>query len=142
MYEQYKPRHPIAWGIIAGIALFSAVAFGAIQGWLPVGSKLMAAQTCADCAVVESIKTIESPATPPADTTAAAEAPADGSAVEPAAPAADAAAPEQVAAVTYGYEITVRFDDGTTSVISLAEPPTWKSGDKVRVVEGKIQAQG
>ena len=141
MYDQYKPRHPLAWGIIAGIALFSAVAVGAMQGWLPVGNKLMAAQACAECAVVESIKTIESPATPPADATAAAETPAANGAAEPAAPGADAAAPEQVASLTYSYEITVRFDNGTTSVISLAEPPTWKSGDKVRVVDGEILAQ-
>lgn len=109
MYEQYKPGHPLAWGIIAGIALFSAVAVGAKQGWLPVGDSRMA-QACAECAVIESLRTIESP--------------------------------DPVAELVYGYETTVRFEDGTTSVFSYAEPPTWKAGDKVRVVDGLILAQG
>ena len=141
MYDQYKPRHPLAWGIIAGIALFSAVAVAAIQGWLPIGDNLIAAKACAECAVVESIKTVETPAAPLAPELAAAEIPAAGSAVAPTAPADAAAAPEQLAEVSYSYETTVRFENGTTSVFSQADPPTWQAGDKVRVVNGVILAQ-
>ncbi len=39
-----------------------------------------------------------------------------------------------------GYEITVRFDDGSSRVISSANAPTWRSGDRVKVVDGVIQS--
>ena len=39
-----------------------------------------------------------------------------------------------------GYEITVRFDDGSSRVISAASAPTWRSGDRVKVVGGVIQS--
>lgn len=38
------------------------------------------------------------------------------------------------------YEITVRFDDGSSRVITEATAPAWRSGDKVRVVNGVIQS--
>lgn len=38
------------------------------------------------------------------------------------------------------YEITVRFDDGSSRVITEASAPTWRSGDKVKVVNGVIQS--
>ncbi|MSP97341.1 MAG: glycine zipper 2TM domain-containing protein [Betaproteobacteria bacterium] len=39
-----------------------------------------------------------------------------------------------------GYEVTVRFDDGSSRVISTASAPAWRTGDHVRVVDGVIQA--
>jgi outer membrane lipoprotein SlyB len=39
---------------------------------------------------------------------------------------------------TKSYSITVRFDDGTSSVINEANPPSWRAGDKVKVVGGVI----
>jgi outer membrane lipoprotein SlyB len=41
---------------------------------------------------------------------------------------------------TKGYEVTVRFDDGSSRVISAASAPTWRTGDHVKVVDGVIQA--
>ncbi|MEK7875432.1 MAG: glycine zipper 2TM domain-containing protein [Pseudomonadota bacterium] len=41
---------------------------------------------------------------------------------------------------TKGYEITVRFDDGSSRVISAASASTWRTGDHVKVVDGVIQA--
>jgi outer membrane lipoprotein SlyB len=38
------------------------------------------------------------------------------------------------------YEVTVRFDDGSSRVITEATAPTWRSGDKVKVVNGVIQS--
>lgn len=38
------------------------------------------------------------------------------------------------------YEITVRFDDGSTRVISEASTPVWRAGDKVKVVNGIIRS--
>lgn len=38
------------------------------------------------------------------------------------------------------YEINVRFDDGTTRLITQDTPPVWRSGDRVRVQDGAITA--
>ncbi len=40
---------------------------------------------------------------------------------------------------TVGYEITVRFDDGSSRVFAANES-TWRSGDKVKIVDGVIQS--
>jgi outer membrane lipoprotein SlyB len=41
---------------------------------------------------------------------------------------------------TKSFEITVRFEDGSTRVITEANATSWRSGDKVRVVNGVIQS--
>ena len=41
---------------------------------------------------------------------------------------------------TKGYEVTVRFGDGSSRVISEANAPAWRTGDHVKVVAGVIQA--
>jgi outer membrane lipoprotein SlyB len=41
---------------------------------------------------------------------------------------------------TRSYEITVRFDDGSSRVISEADTPAWHAGDKVKVINGVIQS--
>jgi len=38
------------------------------------------------------------------------------------------------------YEVTVRFEDGSSRVFTEASAPTWRSGDKVKVVNGVIQS--
>ena len=43
---------------------------------------------------------------------------------------------------TKSYEITVRLDDGSTHVISEAHAPTWRIGDKIKLVNGVIQSNG
>ncbi len=43
---------------------------------------------------------------------------------------------------TKSYEITVRFDDGSSRAISEANAPSWHAGDKVRVVNGAIRSNG
>jgi outer membrane lipoprotein SlyB len=41
---------------------------------------------------------------------------------------------------TTSYEIVVRFDDGTTQRLSETQAPTWKAGDRVRMVNGQLRA--
>ncbi len=41
---------------------------------------------------------------------------------------------------TKSYAITVRLEDGTTRVLREATLPTWRPGDKVRIVDGRLQA--
>jgi outer membrane lipoprotein SlyB len=38
------------------------------------------------------------------------------------------------------YEIAIRFDDGSSQLITQDNPPAWRSGDKVKVVNGVIIA--
>lgn len=37
------------------------------------------------------------------------------------------------------YEITVRFNDGPRRVLTESNPPKWKAGDRVMVVNGEIR---
>ncbi|MCK9389707.1 MAG: glycine zipper 2TM domain-containing protein [Sulfuritalea sp.] len=39
---------------------------------------------------------------------------------------------------TVGYQITVRFEDGTTRLIESDTMPSWRIGDKVKLVNGAI----
>ncbi|HXC37305.1 MAG TPA: glycine zipper 2TM domain-containing protein [Burkholderiales bacterium] len=41
---------------------------------------------------------------------------------------------------TKSYVITIRFDDGSTRTISEASAPTWRAGDRVRIVDGVIRS--
>jgi outer membrane lipoprotein SlyB len=41
---------------------------------------------------------------------------------------------------TKSYEITVRFDDGSSRVFTEANATTWRSGDKVKILNGAIQS--
>ncbi|MBY0268556.1 MAG: glycine zipper 2TM domain-containing protein [Burkholderiales bacterium] len=41
---------------------------------------------------------------------------------------------------TKSYDITVRLDDGSTRVINEANPPSWRNGDRVKIVDGAIRA--
>jgi len=38
------------------------------------------------------------------------------------------------------YEIAIRFDDGSSQLITQDNPPAWHSGDKVKLVNGVITA--
>lgn len=38
------------------------------------------------------------------------------------------------------YDISVRLDDGSTRVINETNPPSWRSGDRVRIVDGAIRS--
>ena len=41
---------------------------------------------------------------------------------------------------TKSYDITVRFEDGSSSVIREANPTAWRPGDRVKVVNGAIRS--
>jgi outer membrane lipoprotein SlyB len=38
------------------------------------------------------------------------------------------------------YDITVRFEDGSSRVINEASAPSWRTGDRVKVINGVIQS--
>lgn len=54
----------------------------------------------------------------------------------------DCAVVESVSSDAFHHQVTVRYEDGTTGVFSLAEPPAWQVGDQVRIVGGIDLADG
>ncbi len=38
------------------------------------------------------------------------------------------------------YEVNVRMEDGGYRTVPMATPPTWRSGDRVRLVNGALQS--
>lgn len=40
---------------------------------------------------------------------------------------------------TKSYDISVRLDDGSTRVINETNPPSWRAGDRVRIIDGSIR---
>lgn len=49
---------------------------------------------------------------------------------------------EKSAKSTKSYDITIRFDDGSSNVIHEAYPSAWRLGDRVKVVNGVIRSNG
>ncbi len=47
---------------------------------------------------------------------------------------------EKEVKATKSYEITVRLDDGSTEVLNTPTASNWQAGDKVKIVEGRIQS--
>ena len=47
---------------------------------------------------------------------------------------------EKQVKATKSYEVTVRLNDGSSRVISEASAPSWRTGDKVKIVNGAIQS--
>jgi hypothetical protein len=37
------------------------------------------------------------------------------------------------------YDVSVRLEDGSVKTMSWDAPPAWKSGDRVRVVNGRLE---
>ncbi|HEY6239316.1 MAG TPA: glycine zipper 2TM domain-containing protein, partial [Burkholderiales bacterium] len=48
---------------------------------------------------------------------------------------------EKTVKKTVEYQIVVRYEDGTMGLFTQATPPTWRSGDKVKVINGAIQGR-
>jgi outer membrane lipoprotein SlyB len=46
---------------------------------------------------------------------------------------------EKQARATKQWELTVRYDDGSTQVFKSEQAPFWHQGDRVRLYEGKLQ---
>jgi outer membrane lipoprotein SlyB len=49
---------------------------------------------------------------------------------------------EKNAKKTKEYQIFVRYEDGTKGLFTQATPPSWRIGDKVKVINGVIEARG
>ena len=49
---------------------------------------------------------------------------------------------EKNAKTTKEYQIFVRYEDGTKGMFTQPTPPSWRIGDKVKVINGVIQTRG
>ena len=49
---------------------------------------------------------------------------------------------EKNAKKTVEYQIIIRYEDGTKGLFTQATPPSWRPGDKVKIIDGVIQARG
>jgi len=49
---------------------------------------------------------------------------------------------EKNAKKTVEYQIVVRYEDGTKGLFTQPTPPSWRPGDKVKVINGVIQGRG
>jgi outer membrane lipoprotein SlyB len=49
---------------------------------------------------------------------------------------------EKNAKKTVEYQIVVRYEDGTKGLFTQTTPPSWRPGDKVKVINGVIQGRG
>jgi outer membrane lipoprotein SlyB len=49
---------------------------------------------------------------------------------------------EKSSGATQHYEITVRFENGSSRVFNQINQPTWQPGDRVRVIDGVIRSNG
>ena len=49
---------------------------------------------------------------------------------------------EKTVKKTKSYEITVRFEDGTTRVFTQANEPAWRVGDKIKLTDGLLSSNG
>lgn len=82
--------------------------------------------TCADCGVIESTREITKKG--------------EGSGIGAVGGAVAGNEVEKRVKSNKGYEVTVRLDDGSSRVISEANPPAWRTGDHVKIVSGAIQS--
>jgi len=48
---------------------------------------------------------------------------------------------EKNAKKTVEYQIIIRYEDGTKGLFTQATPPSWRSGDKVKIIDGVIQGR-
>ena len=47
---------------------------------------------------------------------------------------------EKSAKTTKSYEVYLRMEDGSFRTVASATPPTWRTGERVRIVNGTLQS--
>ena len=162
-----KSPHPLVWAAAVALIVFCGAGFAALMGWIPTSlgtpdeaalSKLDTSSTraarCAECGVIESVSAIDAKGEGSGIGAVGGAVVGgllgnqvgggDGKKIMTAVGAVGGAVAgneiEKRVKTTRSYEITVRFDDGSSRVISEADTPTWHAGDKVKVIDGVIRS--
>jgi outer membrane lipoprotein SlyB len=161
-----KSLHPLLWAAGFAIIVFCGLGVAAMMGWIggSVGKPAdtgvtsrqdkarAAAKLCLECGVIQSVHEVDTKGT-------GSGAGAVGGAVvggvlghqvgegdnRKVGAVVGAVAGgllgneiEKQVKTTKNYEVTVRFDDGAIRVINEANVPSWRVGDKVKVIAGVI----
>jgi outer membrane lipoprotein SlyB len=148
--------HPLVAGAALSVMLLSGVGVAAITGFLPGSSATTKSTTaapessCANCGVVLAVRQVEQKGQGTglgavvggvAGAVVGHEI-ADGKDIGTVVGAAGGAIAghqiERQARTTKHYEVEVRMPDGKIKAVRFASRPAWKSGDRVRVQEGKL----
>jgi outer membrane lipoprotein SlyB len=148
--------HPLVAGAAASVIVLSGVGIAAITGVLPRSEAEkavqppMAKKECAECGVVVSVRLVEKKG----DGTGLgavvggvagavigheiADGRSAGTVVGAAGGAIAGHQIERHARTTQHYEVQVRMADGNLKSVKFVTQPAWKSGDKVRLQDGKL----
>jgi uncharacterized protein YcfJ len=147
--------HPLIAGAAISVILLSGVGIAAITGVLPGSSAAKAPESiakkeCADCGVVVAVRVMEQKGEGTglgavvggvAGAVVGREI-SDGRDLGTVVGAAGGAFAghqiERHARTSEYYQVQVRMPDGTTKNVRYASRPAWKSGDKVRLLDGKL----
>jgi outer membrane lipoprotein SlyB len=148
--------HPLMAGAAAGVIVLSGVGVAAITGVLPRSQAEKAVEQpvvkkeCADCGVVVGVKLVEQKGEGTGLGAVVggvagavvghniAEGKDLGTVVGAAGGAIAGHQIERHARTTKHYEVRVRMSDGKVKTVKFASQPAWKSGDKVRLHDGKL----
>ena len=131
----------LAWIAAISLIVFCGAGVAALMGWIPSSAgkpevpvfakpwqpaaPVVVAAPCTDCGVVQSVREVK--------------AKGKSSGLGAAGGAVARNKIEEPVKFTTSYEITVDLDDGTSRVIIEASAPSWRNGDKVRIVNGVIE---
>jgi outer membrane lipoprotein SlyB len=148
--------HPLIAGAAASVIVLSGVGVAAITGVIPGTQAEKAAEApaakkeCTDCGVVVAVRLVEQKGEGTglgavvggvAGAVVGREI-ADGRDLGTVVGAAGGAIAghqiERHARATKHYEVQVRMPDGKLKSVRLGTRPNWKSGDKVRLQDGKL----
>jgi len=150
--------NPIIAGVVASVMILSLIGVGAITRLLPDAREdaqpaetargPAQARSCALCGTVESIWTVEVRDEPGG--AGAVPGGLAGTVIGGQTGRENAGAAITILGTAEGffagselkkrraYRVTVRMDDGSFRTVSLASPPPFNVGDKVRVIEGRL----
>ena len=154
MQTATRSVHPLWWVAAIALVVLCGAGIAAFMAWIPASSgkpadpaivsqsvkpggaaraqraaRTPVAAVCAECGVVQSVHEIDTKD--------------EGSGIGAAGGAVVGGVlgnQEKHVKSTKSYEITVRFDDGASRVISQSDPTGWRAGDRVRVINDVIQS--
>jgi outer membrane lipoprotein SlyB len=145
--------HPLVAGAAVSVILLSGVGMAAITGVLPMSSATMGTATkeeCLECGVVLDVRLVEQKGEGTglgavvggvAGAVVGREISDGRDAGTVVGAAGGAIAGHQIerhARTTKHYQVQVRMADGALKSVRYSARPSWKSGDKVKLVGGKL----
>ena len=149
--------HPLVAGAAVSVMALSIAGVAAITGYLPTSkaekSAVALPKQCFDCGVIVSVKQMEvkgkgtgigAIAGGAAGAVVGHELGGGKDLATVIGAGAGAIAGHEVereVRTTKRYRVEVRMDDGTMKSLTFSQPPAWKSGDRVRLENGKLLPQ-